>query len=47
MKMVCCECGVVYGKKEPFDDNSETHGYCTLCFHKIITAIHLEKKTCI
>ena len=30
----CCVCKVIYGEKEPFEDKSETHGYCDPCFDK-------------
>ena len=32
MRRVCCVCGIMFGLKEPFDDDSETHGLCPECF---------------
>jgi NMD protein affecting ribosome stability and mRNA decay len=32
MKQVCYECGKLYGIKEPYEDDSETHGLCQECF---------------
>ena len=32
MRQVCYICGLLYGLKEPLDDDSETHGLCEECF---------------
>ena len=32
MRRVCCVCGIMFGFKEPFDLDEETHGYCPECF---------------
>jgi len=32
MRQVCYICGVLYGIKEPYEDDSETHGLCDECF---------------
>jgi hypothetical protein len=34
MKRVCVICHEVFGEKEPFDSDAETHGYCEICFPK-------------
>lgn len=35
----CCACKKVFGEKEPFEDKSETHGYCDPCFEAWRTEI--------
>lgn len=40
MRRVCCICGILYGLKEPLEDDSITHGYCPECFE-----IELKKLT--
>jgi len=37
MRQICMDCGILYGVKEPYDDDHETHGLCGECF-----AIHLR-----
>ncbi len=32
MRQVCYICGLLYGLKEPLEDDSETHGLCEECF---------------
>lgn len=32
MRQICYICGILYGVKEPFEDDSETHGLCPECF---------------
>lgn len=32
MRQICCVCKILYGNKEPLDDDSETHGFCPECF---------------
>ena len=32
MRQVCYVCKILYGVKEPFENNSETHGLCPECF---------------
>jgi len=32
MRQVCMDCGILYGIKEPLEDDSETHGLCEECF---------------
>jgi hypothetical protein len=32
MRQICCRCGILYGIKEPIEDDSETHGLCEECF---------------
>jgi hypothetical protein len=34
MRQVCCVCKILYGTKEPLDDDSETHGLCPECFER-------------
>lgn len=31
MRRVCYACGIVFGLKEPLDDDRETHGLCPEC----------------
>ena len=31
MRQVCYVCGILYGIKEPLNDDSETHGICPEC----------------
>lgn len=31
MIRICCVCGYVIGEKEPFEDPSQTHGFCPPC----------------
>jgi len=31
MIRICMRCHKVMGEKEPFEDKSETHGYCDPC----------------
>jgi hypothetical protein len=32
MRQVCCVCKILYGLKEPLDNDEETHGYCPECY---------------
>jgi len=32
MRQICCECKICFGRKEPLNDDSETHGLCPECF---------------
>ena len=32
MRQICMDCNILYGIKEPLDDDSETHGLCEECF---------------
>lgn len=32
MRRICCVCSILFGLKAPYDDESETHGYCDECF---------------
>lgn len=36
MKVVCAWCGKDMGEKEPFDDESTTHGMCPECYEEEI-----------
>jgi len=36
MRRVCQECKRVFGFKEPFEDDSETHGICDECFPMVL-----------
>lgn len=33
MRQICCVCKILYGRKEPLADDSETHGLCPECFN--------------
>ncbi len=37
MVRVCLSCFRKYGEKEPFEDRTETHGYCDECFSRILS----------
>lgn len=45
MRRVCCVCKILYGLKEPLDDDSETTGYCPDCFEVEIKKLQLYKDT--
>lgn len=49
MIRVCCSVfhkgEKIFGYKEPFEDTSETHGYCELCFEKEIEKIKLLRES--
>jgi hypothetical protein len=30
---------MIFGEKEPFDDKSETHGICPVCYPKIMAEL--------
>ena len=47
MRQICMICGILYGIKEPLDDDSETHGICEECFPLELKRIdaELEKLT--
>jgi len=32
MRCICCVCKILYNVKEPFEDDSETHGFCNECY---------------
>ncbi len=32
MRQICMDCGILFGIKEPLDDDRETHGLCEECF---------------
>jgi len=32
MRQVCYICGILYGLKEPYDNDAETGGLCDECF---------------
>jgi len=32
MRQVCYICGILYGIKDPIEDDRETHGLCPDCF---------------
>ena len=32
MRCICCECGILYNVKPPFEQDDESHGYCEICF---------------
>lgn len=32
MRSICCECGILFDVKEPYEQDDETHGYCDECF---------------
>jgi len=34
MRQICYECKICYGRKEPLEDDSETHGLCPECFER-------------
>jgi hypothetical protein len=42
MKQICMDCLNQYGIKEPFENDSETHGLCKTCWDKRIE--HIKKR---
>ena len=44
MRQVCMVCGILYGLKEPLEDDSETHGLCEECFPLEMKKIEMELK---
>jgi len=44
MRRICCVCGILIGLKEPFDDTSETHGYCNKCFKAALLKLTTKKR---
>ena len=44
MRQICMVCGILYGLKEPFGDDSETHGLCEECFLVEMKKIEIELK---
>jgi hypothetical protein len=45
MRQVCYNCKILYGIKEPLDDDSETHGLCPECFELEMAKLDTEQKT--
>ena len=39
MLQICSVCKVVYGEKEPLDDQRLTHGYCLECYKAVMAEI--------
>jgi len=39
MLQICSVCKVVYGEKEPLDDQRLTHGYCPECYKAVMAEI--------
>jgi hypothetical protein len=44
MRQVCYICGILYGLKEPLDNDSETHGICDDCFPIVMEQIRQERE---
>jgi len=42
MRQICCYCGLLYGVKEPYDLDEETHGICPWCLPDILKNIEIE-----
>ena len=45
MRRVCAICKIVYGFKEPFEDDSETTGYCPECFEAELKKLTQYRET--
>jgi len=43
MRQVCYVCGIVYGFKEPYELNEDTHGLCMDCFKTELEKINALK----
>ena len=43
MKIVCAQCNVTLGEREPFDEDSISHGICLRCKDKILKKL-IENK---
>ena len=44
MRQICMDCGILYGIKEPLEDDGETHGLCEECFPLEMMKIEKELK---
>lgn len=44
MKRICSVCGKCYGIKPPYEDDSESHGYCSSCLAKEMAKIEAMQK---
>jgi hypothetical protein len=44
MRVQCAYCSIIYDLKEPFDDDSVSHGICPECYPGVIKNIEIELK---
>jgi hypothetical protein len=43
MKQVCARCGIMYGEKEPHNDQRITHGFCKECLTELVVETTIEE----
>lgn len=44
MREVCCECGILFGVKEPLNNDCETGGICEWCFPWVMAKVEHWKE---
>lgn len=44
MRQVCYICGILYGVKEPLDNDDETHGICDECFPWVMSSYKVQRE---
>lgn len=44
MKIVCAQCNITLGEREPFDEDSISHAVCLKCKDKVLKKL-VENKT--
>jgi hypothetical protein len=42
MRVICCCCDILYDLKEPFKDDSMSHGICPTCFPWVMHNFKIE-----
>jgi hypothetical protein len=42
MRVICSECGILYNLKKPYEDDSETHGLCEICWPWVENNLKIE-----
>ena len=42
MRCQCSYCNIIYDLKEPFDDDSVSHGICEECFPWVMNNLQIE-----
>jgi len=45
MIRICCRCKKVMGEKAPFEDKTETHGYCDPCLAIVLEEMKKLRET--
>ena len=44
MRVICCECGILYDVKPPSDQDDESHGLCENCFEWIMYNLKIREE---